>query len=385
MKQLFKVMVVMVAFGFFSQPTVAAESDQQRIADIITPLMRQHDIPGMAVAVVQGDKRFVLTYGLAAVGEGKPVNRDTLFELGSISKLFTGLLGAYAHETGKLDWDAPASRYWPALQGSALDKVMMKQLATYSAGGLPLQFPDRVKNKEADIADYYRQWKPSYPAGEQRLYSNPSIGLFGFLTAKSLGMPFDKAVEQVLLSKLDMRNTRIVLQAGDKARYAWGHAEGGQRVRVMPGPLDSEAYGIKSSGADMLKLLSANIDGVKDPALQAALQDTQRVRYQAGDLRQGLGWEIYRYPVVLPALLGGNSNDMAFNPHKIEWLRKPERLPAGLYNKTGSTRGFGAYVLMVPEQKIGIAMLANRNYPNSERVAAGYRILSVLLASPAKG
>lgn len=78
-------------------------------------------------------------------------------------------------------------------------------------------------------------------------------------------------------------------------------------------------------------------------------------------------------------MLAGNSNEIAFQPQKVEWLNPP-RLAEGdvLLNKTGSTSGFGAYVLFVPARKVGIVMLANRNYPNAERVRAAYRILSAV-------
>lgn len=350
----------------------------------ITRVMKQYDIPGMSVGVIADGQPYVFNYGVTARQGGQAVSGDTLFELGSVSKLFTALLGAYAQQTGKLEWDAPASRYWAALKGSAFDQVLMKELVTYSAGGLPLQFPDSVSNKEGSLADYYRQWRPAYPHGEQRLYSNPSIGLFGYLTARSLGLPFDRAVETILLPKLGMNATRIRLQPADAAKYAWGVAEHDERVRVTPGALDAEAYGVKSSSQDMLKLLSANLGEVKDPALRQAVAATQQARYQVGDMRQGLGWEIYPYPVSLPTLLAGNNNDMAFKPHKTSWFAEPVRLPAALYNKTGSTRGFGAYVMVAPSQKAGIVMLANRNYPNSERVTAAYQILSAVAGQGSK-
>lgn len=70
------------------------------------------------------------------------------------------------------------SQHAPRLKGSALDGVTMAELATYSAGGLPLQFPDEVDSNDK-MRTYYRSWSPVYPAGTHRQYSNPSIGLFG--------------------------------------------------------------------------------------------------------------------------------------------------------------------------------------------------------------
>ena len=85
----------------------------------------------------------------------------------------------------KMRLDDRASQHWPALQGSRFDGISLLDLATYTAGGLPLQFPDSVQKDQAQIRDYYRQWQPTYAPGSQRLYSNPSIGLFGYLAARS--------------------------------------------------------------------------------------------------------------------------------------------------------------------------------------------------------
>ncbi|MFB0824904.1 class C beta-lactamase [Chromobacterium violaceum] len=350
----------------------------------IPPLMKAKDIPGMAVAVLADGKAHYFNYGVASRETGQPVTQDTLFELGSISKTFTGILGGYALAQGKLSLADKASRYQPELKGSVFDRVSLLQLATYSAGGLPLQFPDAVAGQASMLA-YYRGWKPDYAPGERRLYSNPSIGLFGHLAARSLGQPFDQAMERGLLPKLGLSHTFIHVPAAEQSRYAWGYSKAGKPVRVGPGALDAEAYGIKSSAADMLKYLAINMSGQTEPALRRVMDASHAAYYRVGDMRQGLGWEGYRYPISLERLLAGNSNEIAFQPQKVEWLNPP-RLAEGdvLLNKTGSTSGFGAYVLFVPARKVGIVMLANRNYPNAERVRAAFRILSAVDPSLAR-
>ena len=121
---------------------------------------------------------------------------ETLFEIGSVSKTFTATLAGHALAQDKMRLDDRASQHWPALQGSRFDSISLLDLATYTAGGLPLQFPDSVQKDQAQIRDYYRQWQPTYAPGSQRLYSNPSIGLFGYLAARSLGQPFERLMEQ---------------------------------------------------------------------------------------------------------------------------------------------------------------------------------------------
>jgi beta-lactamase class C len=88
---------------------------------------------------------------------------------------------------------------------------------------------------------------------------------------------------------------------------------------------------------------------------------------------------MYAYPTDLDRLLAGNSPEMALKPNKATKLVPPvEPQDDVLINKTGSTNGFGAYVAFVPAKRIGIVILANRNYPISARVKAGYQILTAL-------
>ena len=96
-------------------------------------------------------------------------------------------------------------------------------------------------------------------------------------------------------------------------------------------------------------------------------------------MTQGLGWELYPYPVTQDRLLAGNSTEMAMQAQTVQWLNPPQLQQKNvLINKTGSTGGFGAYVAFVPSKDIGIVILANKNYPNPERVKIAHTILTAL-------
>ncbi|MEN5314021.1 class C beta-lactamase [Pseudomonas koreensis] len=373
------------AFGLFfgaAACMAATPSDEQLQALVkkaVTPVMQQQNIHGLAVAITLNGQPHYFNYGVAAKDTGQKVSENTLFEIGSVSKTFTATLAGYAQATGKLDLSTKASQLWPELKGSAFDNISVLQLGTYSAGGLPLQFP-----AEADSADkmlgYYQQWKPDYPAGSHRLYSNPSLGLFGYLTAKSLGQPFDQAMSETLLPQLGLKHTFIQVPASEAKLYAQGYDKKDQPVRVSPGALDSEAYGIKTSAADLLRYVEANLKPASlEAPLQKAIAATHTGYYTVGDMTQGLGWERYAYPISLDRLLAGNSTPMTLQAHKATWLTPPQPEPANvLYNKTGATGGFGAYVAFVPSKDLGIVILANKNYPNAERVKIAHEIFSAL-------
>ncbi|HCR1577861.1 TPA: beta-lactamase, partial [Pseudomonas aeruginosa] len=273
-----------------------------------------------------------------------------------------------------------ASQHWPALQGSRFAGISLLDLATYTAGGLPLQFPDSVQKDQAQIRDYYRQWQPTYAPGSQRRYSNPSIGLFGYLAARSLGQPFERLMEQQVFPALGLEQTHLDVPEAALAQYAQGYGKADRPLRVGPGPLDAEGYGVKTSAADLLRFVDANLHPERlDRPWAQALDATHRGYYKVGDMTQGLGWEAYDWPISLKRLQAGNSTPMALQPHRIARLPAPQALKGQrLLNTTGSTNGFGAYVACVPGRDLGLVILANRNYPNAERVKIAYAILSGL-------
>lgn len=357
-----------------------AASDLRAVVDAsVKPLMQQQSIPGLVVGVVQDGKAQYFNYGVASKDARQPVSENTLFEIGSVSKTFTATLAGYAVATGKLDLAAPASQYLPALKGNTFDHISVLQLGTYTAGGLPLQFPAEADNTQRMIS-YYQHWKPGFAPGTHRLYSNPSLGLFGHLAAQSLKQPFDQLMEKTLLPQLGLKHTYIQVPASQMKLYAQGYGNDGKPVRVGPGAMDSEAYGVKTSAADLLKYVEVNMnpEGLAKP-LQQAIATTHTGYYTVDGMTQGLGWEMYPYPIKLAALLAGNSTPMAREPHPVNWLTPPQAPHADtLVNKTGSTNGFGAYVAYVPSKGLGVVILANKNYPNGERVKVAHAILSAL-------
>lgn len=345
----------------------------------VVPVMQQQNIPGMVVAITVDGKPHYFNYGVASKKTGTAVTESTLFEIGSVSKTYTATLAAYAQASGRLSLSDTASHILPALRGSAFDHVSVLQLGTYTAGGLPLQFPS-----DADAPDkmlgYFKQWKPVYAAGSHRQYSNPSLGLFGYLAAHSMGQPFDALMEKTVLPKLGLQHTFLKVPPAQMALYAQGYTKDDKPVRVEPGALDSEAYGIKTSASDLLRYVEANMkpSGLEVP-MQQAIATTHTGYYKVGEMTQGLGWERYTYPISLDKLLAGNSSQMAMEAHNVQWLNPPQAQPDNaLFNKTGSTGGFGAYVAYVPSKGIGIVILANKNYPNPERVKIAHSILSTL-------
>ncbi len=341
----------------------------------IRPLIARQDIPGMAVAVTVDGHVQVFDYGLASKEAGTPVGDATLFEIGSVSKTLTVTLAAYAQATGQLSLSDHPGRYVPRLKGRPIDRATLVHLGTYTAGGLPLQFPDDVGNDDDAAIGYLAAWKADAAPGAEREYSNPSLGLLGAVTGAAMKDGFTTSMETQLLPRLGMSHSHIHVPADAMADYAWGYRDG-KAVRVNAGPFDVETYGIKTTAADLIRFVQANIDpSGLEPAVRRAVEATHVGYFRVGTMVQGLGWEQYPWPVSRETLLGGNSDEMIEDPNPALAVKRGEPASPRLFDKTGSTGGFGAYVAFIPSRRIGLVMLANRNYPIPARVDAGYAIL----------
>jgi beta-lactamase class C len=351
---------------------------RQAVDEAMKPVIEQYGLPGLAVAVTIAGTRHFIEYGLASKDPPVSVTRDTLFELGSISKTFTATLATYAEVEGKLSLNDNVSKYMPELKGSALDNVRLLDLGTHTAGGFPLQVPDYVKDQKQLLA-YYRAWKPRAASGTSRSYANPSIGLLGMITARTMGVSFETLAER-LFRELGLRRTYIDVPGAEMKSYAWGYNRDDKPIRVAPGLLATETYGVKSNAVDMIRFLEVNMGiGTVPGKVARAANATHTGYFRSGELIQDLVWEQYPYPVELEKIVAGNSAEMILNSTPATAI-DPPMAPRGdvILNKTGSTNGFGAYVAYVPEKKIGIVMLANKAYPNDARVKAAHQALSRL-------
>lgn len=359
--------------------TISEAVIREKVNIAVRPVMQEYNIPGMAIAITLDGEHYFFNYGVASKQTQKPITSGTIFEVGSITKTLTATLASYAQVTGHLSLADATSKYFPMLSGSSFDKIKVLNLGTHTTGGLPLQVPDDVEDTR-QLMDYFKNWKPQYEPGTHRSYSNPGTGLFGMVAARSLGKSFEDAMEQDLLPSLGMKHSYINIPADQMKNYAYGYSKQDEPIRVNPGVLASEAYGIKSTTADMIRFVDANMELVKlDEKLQQAINNTHTGYFAVGGMTQDLMWEQYTYPASLDLLLAGNAPVIIYEHNPVNKLDPPVQSNDNiLINKTGSTNGFGGYVAFVPAKKIGIVILANRNYPINSRVTIAYQILTEL-------
>ena len=340
------------------------------------PLLEKYDVPGMAVGIIQNNKKYEMYYGLQSVQDKKAVNSSTIFELGSVSKLFTATAGGYAKTKGTISFNDTPGKYWKELKNTPIDQVNLLQLATYTSGNLALQFPDEVKTDQ-QVLTFFKEWKPKNSIGEYRQYSNPSIGLFGKVVALSMNKPFDQVLEKTIFPDLGLKHSYVNVPKTQMQNYAFSYNQENQPIRVNPGPLDAPAYGVKSTLPDMLSFINANLNPQKYPAdIQRAINETHQGFYQVGTMYQALGWEEFSYPALLQTLLDSNSEQIVMKPNKVTAISKEPSVK--MFHKTGSTNGFGTYVVFIPKENIGLVMLTNKRIPNEERIKAAYAVLNAI-------
>lgn len=373
-------LTALAAHAATANPSTTSQDRIQTVLDAsIRPLLEKYNIPGMAVGLVVDGRPYFFNYGIASKDTGLPVSQNTLFELGSLSKTFTATAAAQAQRDGKLSLTDKTSQYLPALAGHPFGDVTLLSLGTHTPGGLPLQVPDAITNNK-QLLQYFEQWQPSCKQGTCRTYANPGIGTLGLITAKAVGKDFTDLMQNQLFPALGLKNSYIDVPKAKTSQYAQGYTTDDAPARMAIGVLSSEAYGIKSSAVDMTRFMLANMHLITlEPSFEQAILDTHTGYFQAGGMTQDLIWEQYPWPVKLEALQAGNSASMIYEATPVTAIEPPQKPRTDvLINKTGGTRGFGSYMAFVPEQRVGIVMLANKNYPNAARVEAAHRILTEL-------
>lgn len=378
----------LLAAAILAASTLAAATEAQSapapspeleaaVTSAVTPVMAEHGIPGLAVGLLVDGQRHYFNFGLASKETGTPVTAETLFEIGSVSKVYTATLVGYAVASGKLQLDAPISTYVSELRGSAFDGISVLDAGMYAAGGLPLQFPESVQDDAAALR-WLAQWQPDSQPGSARLYSSPSLALFGVAAARSMDKAPVQALEQVLIPALGVRQSWWHVPDSELPLYAQGYDRNDLPVRSDNGPLG--AWGMKASTSGLLDFLQLQLDaGTLEPTLQQAIALTQTGWYRTPLMQQGLGWEIHPWPVDIERWVDSVSPQMWQQPNPITRIANPRRAAAdSLLHKTGATRGFGAYVLVLPGRDIALVMLSNKGWPNPQRARVAQAILAAL-------
>jgi beta-lactamase class C len=342
------VAIPMSAPGAIIRPDPGA--DVERIVTRGVATMPGNGAGGVAAAVRIDGRTLFFNYGLADRSEMRPITPDSLFNIGSVRKVFEAALVAQAVLRGELKLDDPVNKYVGELQGDYIRRVTVGELATHTSGLLlPTDHPPWPTEHYSlsgflDALNAFTPQSGEEP-GKQRIYTHAGYVLLQLVLERRYGAPIGELIDRGVIGPLGLASTlvpergavnRALLAAPLMQRAVQGYSKDGEpigRPGNQQGYFDFPGTGqMFSTARDLAALLAACLgEAPIDPHLRQALQLTEheafRVNPQYG---QAMAWEI---------------NDSGGTT---------------IVDKPGGLNNASAYIGLVPERRLGIVILVNR-------------------------
>jgi CubicO group peptidase (beta-lactamase class C family) len=305
-------------------------------------LALRHHVPGAVLGVLRDGRAETFATGLLNVETGVRATPDALFQIGSITKVYTTVLVLQLVDAGELDLDAPIAAVLPELELAephATARVTMRHLLTHTSGIEGDHFEDAGRGD--DVLERYVESCArlgfSHPVGATMSYCNTGFIIAGRVVERLTGMTWDAALRKRLLEPLGLPDTVTLPEQQLRYRVAHGHlVEPGEPVRLAPTSLLPRCTGpaglICATAADVLAFARMHLDGgagVLSAASVAAMQAEQVAlpdRWTLGS-HWGIGWILY------------------------DWDGRR------VYGHDGATFGQAAYLRVVPDAGVAIVLL----------------------------
>ena len=364
-----------------SAPAATGDDPIQNLDAFITAALKEYQVPGAAVAVVQNGKAVLLKgYGARDVTKPGTVDENTIFQLASVTKTLTGAVAATVVDEGKLDWDTPIFNYLPEFVGydPYMTRFMTARDLLAQRTGWPAYTGDALDSFGYDRAEILRRlrfFKPRYSLREVAQYSNPGFFVAGEVAAAASQHSWNDLVENRLFKSLEMSRSGTQTKDLQNANATAAHAlVDGKVVLVEPTELDTTgaASSATSTAADMSKLMLMFLN-------KGAYNGKQILKAETVE-------EIFKRSMVskidfsdLPPIsdktgfyygLGVGSYDYA--GHQI-------------IEKGGALAGVRTILVLVPDKNAGIVVLANLNLTAFPEAVRAYFLNQLLGLDPEAG
>lgn len=298
---------------------------------------------GVAVAVrVNGETRF-FNYGFANDARNERVTADSIFNLGSVGKLFATTTLAEAVKRGELSLDDPVAKYVTELQrGGDVRRITLGELASHTSGlpDHPGQYERSHRGRYTwpDFVRFLNSWKadPKHEPGKQYLYSDTAMVLLRIALQRRFNTPFAQLMHQRITGPLGMTSTALPLPRDLLGRAVQGYSPQGQPIGkpgMEGGDFEWRGSGqIYSSARDMATFLAANLGELADHGpMESAMAFTQQPVFTVSPrLSIGLAWQI---------VSSGNLQ---------------------ILDKNGGLNNTSTYIGFAPQRKLGVVILVNR-------------------------
>ena len=301
---------------------------------------------GIVVGVIDAKGRRVVSYGGLAKDDQRPLNGDTVFEIGSMTKVFTSLVLMDMTLKGEVELTDPVAKYLPdgvKVPERNGKKITLEELSTQHSGlpRMPTNFqPKDMANPYADytperLYQFLSGYQLTRDIGAQYEYSNLGVGLLGYALTLRAGKNYEGMVRSRVLDPLKMNSTRVALTPEMKARLAVGH--GPNLNAVSNWDLSEPVAGagaLRSTANDILVFLAANLGYTKTP-LAAAMAKEVSIRRSTGvpNMEIAYAWHV---------------------------LNKEGR---SIIWHNGGTGGYRTFMGFDPKAGTGVVVLANYSTP----------------------
>jgi CubicO group peptidase (beta-lactamase class C family) len=287
---------------------------QAQVDALAAPYIEGRHIVGMSVGLLVDGEMYTYHYGTTWAGEDSPPDDRTLYEIGSISKTFTGLLLASGSLNGDWRLDDPVTNYLPD-DIQLPDGVTLRRLSTHTSGlpRMPHDFaPASMDNpyldyRTEDLHNTLRTTEMSYPPGEGAEYSNLAVGLLGTVMAERKGTTYEQLLRDEVLTPLGMRHTTLTLSAEQEQHFAAPHSADGEPAHRWDFDALAGAGAIRSDVRDMLRYARAQLQPEDTPLAEAiALAQRRHTAPEGPSLGHGLtlGWFILDTQGDIATVLG---------------------------------------------------------------------------------
>lgn len=385
--------ITVPALAFDAAPVVAAAPAPAPAFDLehdVATALKVFDVPGMAIAIVKDGK--VITargFGVRKLGEPAAVDAQTLFEVASNSKGFTAAALAMLVDDGKLAWDDPVTKHLPGFQmhdSYVTGAMTIRDLLTHRSGlglgaGDLLWWPTTTFSTD-EIIEKLRYIRPATSFRNSYAYDNLLYIVAGKIIADKAGKSWGEAMHERILAPLGMTGTTTSLAENvGNPDVANAHSKIDGKiaaVKSMPVPNAVGAVGINTNAEDIAKWMMVLLDEGKI----AGVKDKDGKDARLFSEKQGREMWTAQTPIKIaepkPALAATKPN---FSAYGLGFqLRDYKGMKVAMHG--GALQGFYSRVVMVPEAKLGVAILTNAENGGS-MTALQWRILDhYLQAAP---
>ena len=342
------------------------------IETLVAPWIAHKDHINVVIGVIQGSDRWIKGWAHPAAPDSPEVDLpdgDTLFELGSITKIFTATLLSLLVESRKLELTTPINRLGSAYQ-QLPDAITLESLATHTSG-LP-RLPDNLresflKDQQNPYAAYTFEDLHEYLQKQDGKlgktigtisYSNLAAGILGNILADQCGQSYEEAIVQYICNPLGLTDTRITLSDRQQVRLAMGHLEDGKPAKHWDLPTLAGAGALRSTANDLLTLLAAHLTPEQTPMAQALL-NTHGLRAttfaQSRDFLALLEFLAKWVQRLRGDLLIHQETGVALGWF-MEYLPTIDRY---VYTHAGGTGGHRSFCGFIKETQTGVVVLSN--------------------------